>query len=78
MIKTIESACPNDVAPQEELLNSMIGDLVDTGCPEASRLNEICPKLPKVKLPEKWKPASLTGAALELVDRLVEEDNGNL
>lgn len=65
-----------DIGPQctqytpiaEEMFDSVVGDLLESACPEAKRLKEICASLPKLVLPKgAWKPVSLTGAALDLI-----------
>lgn len=74
VIKEVGDGCPGLVTPHEELINSMIGEMLEAVCPDANKLKEICAKLPKVDLLEVWKPKSLTGAALDLIEVLSRDD----
>lgn len=71
-IKELEPECGKFKETQENMLNSMIGELLETACPEQSRLNDICGKLAKLNLPKTWKAVSLTGAALDLIVALAD------
>jgi len=71
-LKYIEPECGKFKDAQESMINSMVGDLLEAACPEPSKMDEICPKLPKLVLAKEWKPASLTGAALDLIIVLSE------
>lgn len=70
-----------DVAPEclkfmnayEDMLQSMVGELLESACPDSDRLKEICPKLPKLVLAKDWKPTSLTSAALNLIISLSQD-----
>lgn len=72
VMKDIEPECSKYKLPIDEMLNSMIGDLLETACPEEVRLNAICAKLSKPILPKEWKAVSLTGAALDLIVALAD------
>ena len=72
VLRDVEPECSKYKTTIEDMLNSMVGDLLETACPEQNRLNEICAKLPKVTLAKDWKAVSLTGAALELIVKLAD------
>lgn len=74
VIKEVGDGCPEFVTPHEDLINSMIGEMLEAVCPDANRLKEICSKLPKVDPLDVWKPKSLTGAALDLIEVLSRDD----
>lgn len=62
----------------EDMLNSMVGELLETACPEKARLAAICPKLAKLTInSDGWKAASLTGAALDLIISLADDKENN-
>lgn len=71
-LKDIEPECTKYKDITEDMLDSMVGELLESACPEAGRLAEICSKLPKLTLPKDWKAASLTGAALDLIVALAD------
>lgn len=72
VIKDTEPECAKYKVATEDMLNSMVGELLESACPEQTRLNEICSKLPKLTLVEEWKAVSLTGAALDLIVALAD------
>lgn len=74
LLRDIGEVCPGDIGPQEEFQNSMVGELVDSICPDANRLNEICLKIPKITLPDRKISTSLPAATLELVEVLAREE----
>lgn len=65
--KDFEPECNQLKDSQDEMMNSMIGELLETACPEQKRLKEICGGLAKLNLPKEWEVVSLTGAALDLI-----------
>lgn len=73
LIKDLEPECGKYKEAQEDMMNSMVGELLETACPEANRLSELCQKLPKLTLAKEWKPVSLTGTSLDLI--VVLSDN---
>lgn len=66
-LKEVEPECSKYKIVMEDMLNSMVGELLESACPEQNRLNEICAKLPKLILAKEWTAVSLTGAALDLI-----------
>lgn len=77
VIKDLEPECSKYKDIQDDMLNSMVGELLESACPESTRLNEICPKLTKPTLAKDWKAASLTGAALDLIIALADNPKNN-
>lgn len=67
VLNDIEPECAKFKPAAEDMLNSMIGELLDSACPESNKLAEICPKLPKLEVSKEWKAVSLSGAALDLI-----------
>lgn len=67
VIKDFEPECSKLKDSQDEMMNSMIGELLETACPEQKRLKEICASQAKLNLPKNWEAVSLTGAALDLI-----------
>lgn len=72
VIKDIEPQCSKYKVSVDDMLNSMIGELLEAACPESNRLAEICSKLPKLVITKEWTAASLTGAALDLIVALAD------
>jgi hypothetical protein len=72
VIKDMEPECSKLKDSQDDMLNSMIGELLETACPEQKRLKDICAKLAKLNLPKQWQAVSLTGAALDLIVALAD------
>lgn len=73
VLNDIKPECTKFETTTEDMLNSMIGELLETACPEQKRLDDICPKLNKLILVKNWKAVSLTGAALDLIVALSDE-----
>lgn len=76
-LKDIEPDCSKYKPVFEDMLNSMVGELLETACPEQNRLHDICSKLPKLVITKEWKAVSLTSAALDLILSLSEKDQKN-
>lgn len=72
-LKDIEPECSKYKDAQEDMLNSMIGELLESACPESARLNQVCAKLGKLTLLKEWKSGSLSSAALELIVSLADD-----
>lgn len=72
VLKDIEPECARFKEAQEDMVNSMVGELLESACPEAGKLSEICAKTPKLTLTKEWKTGSLTGAALDLIVALAD------
>lgn len=72
VIKDFEPECTKLKNSQDDMLNSMIGELLESACPEQERLKEICAKMAKLNLPKEWEAVSLTGAALDLIVALAD------
>lgn len=72
VVRDTEPDCVKYKGVYEDMMDSMIKDVLDSACPDQSRLNEICPKLTRLKTSKEWKPVSLARAALELVIALAE------
>lgn len=73
-LKDIEPECAKYKSVTDDMLDSMVGELLEAGCPEQPRLTEVCNKLPKLTLAKEWKAASLTGAAIDLVVALSTDE----
>lgn len=71
-IKNIEPECVKYQETNEDMMNSMIGDLLDAACPEQLKLAEICNKIPKITPIKEWIPTSMTKAGLDLIVALEE------
>lgn len=69
----IEPECTKFKGPIEDMMDSMVGELLDSACPDQPRLNVICAKLPKITLNKEWKAVSLSGAALDLIVTLSDD-----
>lgn len=65
--KTIEPECIKYKSSHDEMLESMVGELLEVACPEKSRLNDICAKLTRINLPKTWRPVSLASVTLDLI-----------
>lgn len=74
VMKEVGQGCAELVTPHEDLINSMIGEILEAVCPDANKLKDICPKLPKIDPPSVWTPKSLTGAALDLIEVLSRDE----
>lgn len=72
-LKDIEPECSRYKNVTEEFLDSMVGELLESACPEQPKLSEICSKLPKLTLAKDWKAVSLSGAAVDLIVALSDE-----
>lgn len=77
VLKDIEPECAKFKDTTEEMLNSMVGELLESACPEQNKLNELCPKLTKLNLAKDWKAVSLTGASLDLIISLTDSEKTN-
>lgn len=66
-LKDIEPECSKYKNVTEDMLDSMVGELLESACPEQPKLSEICSKLPKLTQAKDWKAVSLSGAALDLI-----------
>lgn len=66
-IEILEPQCKQFRIPTEDMLNSMVGELIDSICPDGKKLNEYCVKQPEFQVPPNSKPSSLTKAALDLI-----------
>jgi len=72
VLKGSEPECGKFKVTTEEMLDSMVGELLESACPEQNRLKDICSKLSKLTLDKEWKAVSLTGAALDLIVALAD------
>lgn len=72
VIKAIEPDCAKYKSTYEDMMSSMVGEVLDSACPEQARLNEICPKLKKIVVTKEWRPVSLTGATLDFITALAD------
>ncbi|KAG9509021.1 hypothetical protein GZH46_02471, partial [Fragariocoptes setiger] len=67
-LKDIGPQCVAFRSTAEEMVDSIVGELLDTACPDQQRLRQVCPSLGKLEpAAGTWKAVSLTRAALELV-----------
>lgn len=67
VLTDIEPECSKFKVTTDEMLDSMVGELLESACPETNRLKEICNKMGKLNFTRDWKQVSLTGAALDLI-----------
>lgn len=67
VVRDIEPDCVKYKSVYGDMMDSMLRDVLESACPDQSRLNEMCPKLARLKLSKEWKPVSLVRAALEFV-----------
>lgn len=72
VLKDTEPECVKFKNTYDDMLNSMVGELLESACPEQSRLNDICSKLQKLTITKEWRAVSLTGAALDLIVALAD------
>lgn len=63
----IEPECSKFKVTTEEMLDSMVGELLESACPESTRLKEICTRIGRIDFVREWRAISLTGAALDLI-----------
>lgn len=68
----LEPQCNQYKTITEDMLNSMVGELLEAACPDDRRLVEICAKQPVFKVPDSWQGGSLTRAALDVITILAE------
>lgn len=73
VLRDAEPECAKYRTTNEEMVRSMVGELLEVVCPEENRLNDICLKLPKLTVKE-WGSGSLSSAALDLIISLSDSD----
>lgn len=73
-LKALEPQCTQYRSPTEDMLNSMIGELIDSVCPEDKKLNDYCVKQPEFQVPQDAKLSSLTKASIDLIVILADSD----
>lgn len=71
-LKALEPQCDQFKGSTEDMLNSMIGDLIDNVCPDEKKLAEYCAKIPEYQTPADAKLSSLTKAAIDLIVMLAD------
>lgn len=77
VLRHIEPQCAQFRATTEDMVNSMVGELLEAACPDDRRLIDICSKQPLFKVPETWTGGSLTRAALDVITVLSETSSKN-
>lgn len=73
----IEPQCQQFKTTTEDMVNSMVGELLEAACPDERRLVDICARQPVFKVPEIWAGGSLTRAALDVITILAETSDKN-